>query len=1210
MLHKLVIFAGWNISTHRRGFKKWFKVNKPLFGGIVETHVKQPKEKKFITELLPGWSFAENYAFSVLGKIWVLWDPSVRVVVVNKSLQMITCEVLLPDTKDWMVVSIVYASNEDGPRKDLWAEMVQLALSPTVIGRPWIVLGDFNQVLNTWDHSNGADLSVGRRIRDFRDCLLDSELFDLVYKGCSFTWWNKSSTRPVAKKLDRILVNDKWCSLFPAAFAFFGEPDFSDHTSCGVVLDAAVLKAKRPFRFFNFLLQNPEFIHVIRELWYSFNVVGSAMYRVSKKLKQLKSHIKSFSRDNYSDLEKRVVEAHELVLDCQQLTLSDPSALHAAYELEATRKWHILLRAEESFFCQKSRVTWLFEGDSNSAYFHKMADMRKSINTIHFLVDENGVRYETQEAIKEHCCAYFESILGGTAATQQLEQCDMDLLLSYRCSPEQKSFLESSFSNADIQEAFFSLPRNKASGPDGYSSEFFKGVWSVVGPEVVEAVQEFFRSGQLLKQWNSTTLVLIPKITNASSLSEFRPISCLNTLYKVIAKLLTSRLQHLLNQVISPAQSAFLPGRLLAENVLLATNIVHGYNWKNIEPRGMLKVDLRKAFDSISWDFIISALRALSVPEKFINWIHQCISTPTFSVSVNGSLGGFFKSSKGLRQGDPLSPYLFVLAMEVFSSLLKSRFDAGYIHYHPKTADLSISHLMFADDVMVFFDGGSSSLHGICEVLDDFASWSGLQVNKDKTNLYLAGTDQSEELAFSRYGFPTSSLPVRYLGLPLMSRKLRIAEYEPLMEKLIKRFRSLAVKSLSFAGRVQLIASVITGLVNFWMSTFLLPLGCVKRIESLCSRFLWSGNIDAGKGAKIAWSGVGLPKCEGGLGLRRFSMWNKTLLLRFIWLLFAEKESLWSSWHKLHHLRNQSFWAVEERSRDPWTWKMLLHLRPLGERFLKTKVSNGRNTFFWQDNWTPFGPLIKFLGPDGPSLMRIPCDAKVSDACNLVGWTLPSPRSNNALLLHTHLTTVALPSHVNEQDICSWVVENSDCNGFSSSKTWDALRPRDTEKSWASSVWFKGAVPRHAFNMWVSTLNRLPTRQRLAAWGVSPSDLCCLCSTSTESRDHLLLSCDFASSIWNCVFSRLTPSHRMLFTWAELLSWSSLSSVQAPSLLRKVAAQASVYHIWRQRNNVLHNNLRIPPATIFKNIDREIRNIISGRRHRKLWKPLMLLWIR
>ncbi|CAA7020367.1 unnamed protein product [Microthlaspi erraticum] len=380
---------------------------------------------------------------------------------------------------------------------------------------------------------------------------------------------------------------------------------------------------------------------------------------------------------------------------------------------------------------------------------------------------------------------------------------DIDLLLPYRFTPDQKSFLQSDFSSEEIKAAFFALPRNKTSGPDGYSAEFFTGTWAIVGPEVVDAVKEFFTSGRLLKQWNSTTLVLIPKIPNASSTADFRPISCLNTLYKVISKLLASRLQQILLQVISPSQSAFMPGRLLSENVLLATEIVHGYNWRNIEPRGMLKVDLRKAFDSVRWDFVLATLKAIGIPNSFVNWINQCLSSATFIVSVNGNSGGFFESKKGLRQGDPLSPYLFVLAMEVFSKLLQSRFDAGYIHYHPKTEELNISHLMFADDVMVFFDRGTSSLHGISEALDDFASWSGLQMNKDKTQLFHAGVTHSESIAFADFGFTVGSLPIRYLGLPLMHRKLRIVEYEPLMDKLRKRFNSWAAKTLSFAGRTQ-----------------------------------------------------------------------------------------------------------------------------------------------------------------------------------------------------------------------------------------------------------------------------------------------------------------------------------------------------------------------------------------------------------------------
>jgi len=146
--------------------------------------------------------------------------------------------------------------------------------------------------------------------------------------------------------------------------------------------------------------------------------------------------------------------------------------------------------------------------------------------------------------------------------------------------------------------------------------------------------------------------------------------------------------------------------------------------------------------------------------------------------------------------------------------------------------------------------------------------------------------------------------------------------------------------------------------------------------------------------------------------------------------------------------------------------------------------------------------------------------------------------------------------------------------------------------------------------MWVTTLNRLPTRQRLASWGVISSADCCLCSSLPETRDHLLLVCDYSSQIWSLIFARLTPSHRLICTWDELLSWTRLSTNQAPSLLRKVAAQAVVYHIWRQRNNVLHNDHRIHPSALFKMIDREIRNTITGRRSRKRWRPLMLLWIR
>lgn len=132
-------------------------------------------------------------------------------------------------------------------------------------GKAWIVLGNFNQVLNPVEHSRPATLNVDRKTREFRECLLNVDLADLTFKGNTFTWWNKSRTRPVAKKLDRILVNSQWSVAFPSLHAFFGEPDFSDHAPCGVSLQSDNLKEKRPFKFYNFLLQNKDFLPLVAE---------------------------------------------------------------------------------------------------------------------------------------------------------------------------------------------------------------------------------------------------------------------------------------------------------------------------------------------------------------------------------------------------------------------------------------------------------------------------------------------------------------------------------------------------------------------------------------------------------------------------------------------------------------------------------------------------------------------------------------------------------------------------------------------------------------------------------------------------------------------------------------------------------------------------------------------------------------------------------
>ncbi|WZY76441.1 hypothetical protein YC2023_022825 [Brassica napus] len=1205
---------GWNVRgfnkvNHRTGFKKWFKQHRPSFGCLLETHVQRIKQNKFVTSLLPGWGFDGNYEFSELGKIWILWHPSLQVSIIQKSLQMITCLVKHPGYLSPVIVSCIYASTDEDIRKELWSEIICISTHSEVQGKSWLLVGDFNQILKPQEHSRPPTLNVDRKTREFQECISDAALSDLSYTGPTFSWWNSQKANPIGKKLDRILVNDQWLVQFPSSLGVFGPPQFSDHTSMSVILESAKSKHRIPFRFYNFLLLDGEFLPMIAWLWFSTNIVGSEMFRVSKKLKALKNPIRSFNRDHYSNLEKRAEEAQTSLNQIQQDLLSSPSVALAEAEAEAQRKLGILLNAEQVFLFQRSNISWLNVGDCGSHYFHKIMATRRSQNHIHLLIGPSGEKFETREAIHAHCLAHFADFLGSTPTMPLFDPQDITLLLNYNCPESQCDKLQEDFSDEEIKDAFFNLPRNKSCGPDGFSSEFFIGCWSIIGPEITSAVKEFFREGKLLRQWNSTLLVLIPKIRNASKIGDFRPISCLNTLYKVISRLLTGRLKEVLSPVISHAQSAFMPGRLLAENVLLATELIQGYKRKNISPRAMLKVDLRKAFDSIRWDFVLASLRAIGLPHRFINWISECISSASFTICINGEAGGYFKSSRGLRQGDPLSPYLFVLAMEVFSRLLKSRYASGYIEYHPSAKPVDISHLMFADDVMVFYDGSSSSLHGISETLDDFAMWSGLEINHNKSELFTAGLSQLETITSMSYGFPIGTLPIRYLGLPLMHRKLRISEYSPLLDKIAASFNAWSARHLSFAGRLVLIKSVISGTVVFWITTFILPKGCIKKIESLCSKFLWSGQIEGPAFTKISWATCCLPKQEGGLGLRRYETWNKTLCLRLIWLLFAEGGSLWVAWHKHHHLNCQSFWELTGHARDSWHWKSLLKLRQLARPYIVCTVQNGRSASFWFDQWTPLGALIDALGPTGPRTLRIPLQATVSEATSDDFWNLPAPRSDEAVALHAYLTNIPVPSGALDSDFYSWTIEGVKFQSFSSSKTWSTIRERQQHCNWYNVVWFKGNTPKHAFHMWVAVNDRLPTRSRLAAWGMLTPTTCCLCMCADESRDHIFIECPFSKDLWRMMLQKLSSPRLTFHSWTQLLNCPSTAHVRPLRILRSVAVQAIVYNLWTERNSRIFKSKVLTTSELFKIVDRQVRNTISARKTRKHFKNLMAVWL-
>lgn len=200
--------------------------------------------------------------------------------------------------------------------------------------------------------------------------------------------------------------------------------------------------------------------------------------------------------------------------------------------------------------------------------------------------------------------------------------------------------------------------------------------------------------------------------------------------------------------------------------------------------------------------------------------------------------------------------------MSVLSKLIDEAADKRLIGYHPRCKNISLTHLCFVDDLMVFADGSKRSLEGILSVFDGFEKASGLKINLEKSTLYMAGMNQNEDI--TTFSFDRGQLPVRYLGLPLLTKRMTVSDFLLLIEKIRKRISSWTGRFLSFGGRLQLIKSVITSLANFWLSAFRLPASCLQEIERMCSAFLWSGPDLNPKKAKIAWAEVCKPKHEGG----------------------------------------------------------------------------------------------------------------------------------------------------------------------------------------------------------------------------------------------------------------------------------------------------------------------------------------------------------
>ncbi|GKB48843.1 hypothetical protein Tco_0899596, partial [Tanacetum coccineum] len=294
---------------------------------------------------------------------------------------------------------------------------------------------------------------------------------------------------------------------------------------------------------------------------------------------------------------------------------------------------------EERLLVQKAKIEWLKLGDANTAYFHKVVKSQIARNRIDSIVDNNGATIDGDQVPLAFIDHYTE-FLGQPDTTTVFHYND---IFCNRLSMEGANSMIREVSDKEIKDTMFSMGDNKAPGPDGFSAAFFKEAWDIIGVDVCKAIKEFFTNDILLKELNHSIIALIPKVNSPVRINDYRPISCCNTLYKRISKILANRMKESLSKLISLNQSAFVSGRRISDNILLTQEFMHNYHLDRGPARCAFKVDIQKAYDTVDWLFLKDILTGFGFHHRMIGWIMECVMTTSFSLSINGCSHGFFK---------------------------------------------------------------------------------------------------------------------------------------------------------------------------------------------------------------------------------------------------------------------------------------------------------------------------------------------------------------------------------------------------------------------------------------------------------------------------------------------------------------------------------------------------------------------------------------
>uniref|UniRef100_A0ACD5XGU1 Uncharacterized protein n=1 Tax=Avena sativa TaxID=4498 RepID=A0ACD5XGU1_AVESA len=399
-----------------------------------------------------------------------------------------------------------------------------------------------------------------------------------------------------------------------------------------------------------------------------------------------------------------------------------------------------IYRGEEAFWRQRSRQNWTVQGKWNTAYFHAIANGRRRKCSIPCLW-EGGALLESPQALSSHIYSFYKSLFS-TMAPSGISLAPAFWTGGALVTPSENADLTRPFLADEVSAALKSMKTGSAPGPDGLSVSFLQTFWDQLQPVIMRMFQEFYIGTLVMAHLNFGVITLIPKVVGATDIRQFHPITVINVIQRLFAKVCAIRLAPVLERLTHPLQFAFLKGCLIHDDVLALHEIIHEVKARH-QKGVFLKLDFQKAYNRLDWAFLRLVLERRGFDDCMICWSMQFVMSGRTAININGEIGPYFTPSCGVRQGDPISPLLFNSAVDALAEILDRAKIAGHItgvvgHLIPGGG---ISHLQYADDTMIMVQGSDLDIKNLKFLLLCFEAMSGLKINFDKSEVMVLGFD-------------------------------------------------------------------------------------------------------------------------------------------------------------------------------------------------------------------------------------------------------------------------------------------------------------------------------------------------------------------------------------------------------------------------------------------------------------------------------------